>query len=240
MRLSILIAVTLLLITACSIGEPASTPIPTVPPLTGNVDIEYPQDGTVIYSELMHLSGTAQNLSQFTLKLVNVDDTVIAQAEIQVGDDGNWQLELVHGYNGEPTEVTILALPSPEDERDYDIAIVMMAASSHRPDGTFGSIFTPFEGDTVSGDTIEVMGTASGLFEGDFILELVGSDGQVIESQIILVYGFSRLDELPWAANLATNSYTGPAQIRAYTISPRDGAENLLNSVSIIISATAG
>ena len=54
------------------------------------VEIDIPQDGSVIYAEVLYLSGTAEGVpdSQFTIRLINADDqnreqAAAAQAEHQ-------------------------------------------------------------------------------------------------------------------------------------------------------------
>jgi hypothetical protein len=245
MRKLLLAATTLLMAAACSPGTPAAPAPPTLPPLSGTVEIDFPQDGTVIYAESLYVSGSASGVpdNQFTLKLVNADDQTLNQATVQVDDSGKWQVELVHGVEGEPSEMAIFAVPSYADApagSDYDIRSVVIASKDYRPEGVFGSILAPFEGSSVGGDIIPVNGTVSGVFEGEFTLELTAEDGTLLDSQQVLAMNPNFIDEVPWSAEIATQGYTGQATIRAYAISARDGSEIPLGSVQIEITRSAG
>lgn len=236
-------ALLLLLAAACGPGQPEATPTPTAPALTGSVAILLPASGAIIYSEVLNVSGTANSLpnNQFTLQLENIDGDTVNQSVITVAENGNWEVELTHGYSGEPSEFTILALPTNgATSDDYDAASVVIAGNSYRPEGTFGSIISPADGSTIGGDSVEVTGTASGLFENEFVLALVDSNGNEVSRQNVTVYNPNFIDDMPWTAELATAGYLGSATIRAFAISARDGSEIPLDSVSVTVSDAAG
>ncbi len=243
MRLTIAICCLALLITGCG-GEPqaaSDTPAaPSAAPLTGAVDIEFPPDGAVIFAESLHLAGTSAGVETFVIQLVDVNETIITATTITPAADGRWQTEVVHGYTGEPTEVNILALPAADDTRDYDIATIILTDISNRPQGVFGAIFSPFDGATVGGDTIEVTGTASGLFEGTMQLELTDVDGTLISTMVVTVFNPNLIDEIPWTADLPTSGYLGEATIRAYSVDMADGSEDLIGQVTITLTDAAG
>lgn len=214
---------------ACSPTTISSTLTPTIPALEGNVDILYPEDGAVIYSEVMTISGTATT-SDFTLKLIGPDEQVIAQAAGQAGD---WKIELVHGYSGEPIEVNILAVPiDAKTGIDYDIATILLANIDSRPEGIFASITSPAEGDTVGGEMIQVGGMASGL--QTLSIALIGADGATIDSGNITLYNPYVIDNMPWTAEIATNGHTGGMEIRI------SSGDNILNSVNVNVTTEAG
>lgn len=243
MRLLILICCIALVVTGCG-GDPqaaSETPVtPSAAPLSGAVDIEFPPDGAVIFAETLHLAGTSDGVETFVIQLVDVNEAVIAESTITPDSDGRWRTEVVHGYTGEPTEVNIMALPADDDTRDYDIATIVLTDISNRPQGVFGAIFSPFDGATVGGDTIEVTGTASGLFEGTMQLELTDEDGIVISTMVVTVFNPNLIDEIPWTADLPTSGYQGEATIRAYSVDMADGSEDLIGQVTITITDAAG
>lgn len=225
-------------LSACSPATPAATPTATTPALVGSVDIQYPEDGTTIYSEVLYVSGTSEGLpgDMFRLQVVGADDAIIAQNTIVADSDGPWQIEIPHGYSGEPVEATIYAVPADETvPGDYDVAGIVISGQSYRPEGTFGSIISPINGTAVDSDTIEVSGTASGVFENTFTLELLDSTGSMLNQQFVIVTNPYFIDEAPWKATLLTGDYTGAATIRAYAISARDGSEIDMGSVNITI-----
>ncbi len=239
MRRLIILLLGIQLLIACSPSDPAQTPIPTVPPLEGNVSIEMPLDGAVIYSEVFVLRGTAQGVDTFQLLITDTADETIARAMVDV-EDGQWAVNIPHTYNGEPTEAIISALPTNASVAgDYDLVSIILSSIDNRPDGVFGSIISPIDESVVGGDFIPISGNASGLFEGTFILALE-NEGEII-SQLVMTHNNPNLiDDMPWSADLQTNDYTGEATIRMYYQDARDGTEVTLDSVVITISQIAG
>lgn len=226
---------------ACGPAVPAATQPPTLPPLTGEVSIETPAEASIIYSELLYISGTAQGLPDegFLLVVLGMDDAVITETRITPAAN-QWSVEIPHGHTGDPTEITIVALPAAEGVVGaYDQVTVALSALEFRPPGPYGFIFWPFEGDTVGGDLLPVAGTASGIFENTIIISLE-HNGSVLDEQIVTLSNPYFIDEVPWVTELATGSYTGPALIRLFIYDAQDGAQITLDSVEITISAAAG
>lgn len=240
MRSFTLIVLLILTLAACqSVAQPTAT---TEPTLQGTVNITTPVSGSIIYSESLWLEGNAENVPQegFKMRVVTAEDTVLAETIIQP-QDGRWQIELVHGYTGDPTEVSVYALPVDESvTQDYDIETIMIAPLETRPEGVFGTILSPQNGDTPGGDEIPVIGSASGVFENQFTLALEQPDGTEISNVHVTMTNPYFVDEMIWEASLPTNGYTGPAVIRAYTLSAADGSEIPLGEVEVMVSRVAG
>jgi hypothetical protein len=233
-----LVTTILLILCACNV-TPQSTPT-----IIGGVDIVYPQDGSIIYAEQLFVSGTASDIpgDSFALQLIGPDGSIIGRYPVAMSA-GEWQVELPHGYIGEPIEVNIFAVPQngnlPSDV-DYDVATIVLAGQTYRPDGAFGSIVSPTEDSTMGGDTFEVRGTVSGVFENTFTLSLISADNSTIDSKPVTVFNPYFTDEVPWTAELMTNGYTGAAEIRALYFSPADGSEIVLAVVQVTIQEAAG
>jgi hypothetical protein len=245
MRVLTTLALTLFLLTACNLTDNnAPNNAPTSPPgLTGSVDIAYPIDGTTVYAEALLMRGTASGLpnNTFTLEIVGVDDEIIARSSVTM-TDGQWMVELPHSYTGEPIEVSIYAIPSDPDltsDLRYDTGTIILAGLSYRPEGIFGTVTFPTADSTVSGETIPVSGTASGLFEGTMLLGLYSEDGTEI-SRLVLTLEGQPYDVVPWTAELPTNGYIGLAEIRAFYQQASDGKPVILSSAIVTVSATAG
>jgi hypothetical protein len=238
---TVLTAILLLILAACA---PAAQPMPTALPPTASppsqpVSIDYPLDGTVIYAQQVSLSGTSNGVELFRIELINPDNNVIAGETVTPGVDGKWSLQLKHGYTGEPTEITLAARPVNGGD-DYDIRTIALAGAQYRPPGTFGTILEPGEGGTAGGDQIPVSGSASGVFENTLTVELSGG-GKVISQQNVTLVNPGIVDEVPWTVSLPTNGYTGPAQLVAYTTSPKDGSRVVLGEVkNFTITTEAG
>ncbi len=245
MRLFVII-LSLFTLVACS---PANTPETIIQPtqdptLEGTVSITAPAISSIIYSETVHLAGQASGIpaNQFQVQLVGPDDSVYATSTVLVDANGKWQAEIPHGYSGEPTEITVNALPVGETlaTRRYVAYSMVLAGLSYRPEGTFGSITRPVEGDTVGGDLIEVEGRGSGIYENTLLVSLITEDGAIIDNHIITLDNPNIMDDVPWKVDLTTNNYTGPAEIHIFyqSITPVD--QVTLDTIKVTISNEAG
>lgn len=233
-RISLLI-LSLVVLAGCAVGPSAtSTPNP------GQVTIQRPQTGAIIYGSTLYISGTAENLptGQFRLSAVTASDEVIIDSPVTI-ENGVWSYETPNAYTGDPTELTISALPAAGGP-ELDVASVVISSEANRPEGTFGSILNPFEGETVGSGTIPLNGTASGLFEGTLNIDLKRPDGSVITGIVLTVENPGLIDEVPWQADIQTTDYRGPAVLRAYYHSAQDGTPITLATVPITIGDAAG
>lgn len=215
----------------------------TTAPLQGDVDIVYPISGSIIYSEALWLQGTAENVPAdgFMLQVIAPDDTVLAQS-IVVPQDGQWQVELPHNYNGDPTEATIIAKSIDTSiAGDYDIVSILISAASNRPEGVFGSIIVPSEGETVGGDTIYVSGRGSGFFENTIVVVLeTADDAEQISNVIVTMHNPYFMDDMIWEAELPRNDFVGNAVIRGYYTNAESGEEVEVFRVNVVVSSVAG
>jgi hypothetical protein len=181
----------------------------------GGVTLTHPPDGAVVYSSVLNVGGGADANAPDSLlvRVVNLDGEMIAETATAV-EDGVWDLELVHGYSGDPTEAIVEVRPASDpDSGVYASAEIVLSSLPHRPEGVSGSIDSPPEGVEMGGDVLPVSGRVSGV--NDFIVELVGSDGTVLDSQTVALRGAYEINDLPWAVDLTTQDYTGSALIRA-------------------------
>ncbi len=225
---------------ACSPAVPAPTPTALIPtPDNGTVEILTPQTGSIIYADTLYLAGTATGVAgEFTVQVIGADEQVIAQATVPTGG-ANWQVELPHGYSGDPTEAIIAARPTAGDG-EYDRVTVALAGEQQRPEGSFGSITAPAEGDTLGGDVIEVSGRGSGLFENSLLISLIAADGAVLDNQIITLNNPYFIDDVPWRAELSTRNYSGSAAIHIFYQSMSGSDDVTLDSTEIHLTQEAG
>lgn len=235
---SILAGLCLLLFAACvPTGQVTVAPSPTAT-VTGSVTIETPHEGTVIYSEVIYISGTAANVSdnQFDLVLIGPDEAVIASSTVQVSDGGTWEIELPHTYNDTPAEVIMTARARVAGiNGDYDAVTIGLAGLDYRPEDTFASVTFPPEGSTAGGEQFPVSGMVSGLTDQQLTVSLLAADGTALDSQTITIDHPYPLDDVPWTGELATAGYTGDATLQ---ISTSD--QQTLDSINIRIETTAG
>lgn len=204
---------------------------------TGQIALISPPDGAIIYSSALTISGTAQgvNSAGFIITVSDANADLLTQ-KAAPERDSTFSYELLHGYSGEPTAVTVTltAADAPNDP-PYATVHVTLASLEHRPEGVYVDISTPGLGDEIGGDVIAVQGRASGLQNPVFSVELVGSDGAVIDSEQITLPPSYIADDLPWSTALSPGTTTGSAIIR---VMAADGTQ--LVFVPVILSAAAG
>ena len=237
MRQITLLLMLLSLLSACSSTGDDNSNENSPASFSGEVDIIYPTNGTVVYAETLTITGTlfGADSQAITLQLVNLDGEAIAEASL-TAQTGDWQVELPHGYTGEPTEITIRAIPSGSDVGAYDSHTIFMADLSFRPEGRFATIRTPSDASPVGGDSILVEGTASGLSTNVIFVTLLDGNGNPIDEQRVDVFNPFFIDEVVWRTELVTGGYLGNGQIQ---IIEEDDSE-VLTTVNIVIGDSAG
>lgn len=229
-------------LTAC--GGDGTTNNGTAAPqtLTGTVALTNPPDSTVIYASTLYAAGTSSDLpgSRFLLRLTDNEGASIAETTVMAGDDGTWTVELVHGYTGDPTEATLLALPVPDAATgeaptgQYAAVTLLLSGIEHRPEGMYLDILFPTDGAEAGGDFIQVDGRISGM-GGALTVELVGSDGATLDSKTIEITNPYQVDDIPWSAELAPGEFVGSAVINV-----RLADSELFDAVPIILTSAAG
>ncbi len=233
--------IVMLFISACSSGVavPDAPPQPTEPPLVGGVSIASPQLGSIIYAETLAISGSMDGVEAFRLTIETATKDLLFDGIIN-SVDGSWQTEIVHGYQGEPTEAILTARST--DRRvslTYDELAILLTSVSYREEGIFGQVLTPANEQQVGGDAIQVSGTVSGLPTNRLSIILRHDEG-LIDKQIITIDNPYRIDERVWSADLLTNGYLGRAVIDVSYTDPITETEQVFDSISIIIGSAAG
>ncbi len=210
------------------------------------VQFTAPPQGMTVYAELLYAAGTSDRPNtRFTLLLLLPDDTVLMQASVLTDADGAWSLELVHGYSGEPAELTLVARPqqdplSATPPAPYASTTVLIADSRYRPAGTFAGLTFPAPGAEVGGETIPVSGAASGLPNNSLTIALIGADGSEITRQTVIVETRYPLDVVPFTADLPLAGYAGAATVRLLLVDPQTAAETILAAAAVTIGGSAG
>jgi hypothetical protein len=75
--------------------------------------------------------------------------------------------------------------------------------------------------------------------DNQFTVTLTSADGSMLDSQTVTVVNPYGIDEMPWVAELSTQSLLGPATITAY-FTPPDDPDPVTSRVDIVISMDAG
>lgn len=234
-RLVILLA---LLLAACG-----GTSAPETASDAPGIIIRQPVDGSTIYAPALFVTGSSGQAQTFRIEIGDDEGGILAQATVEA-QAGDWSLELVHNYQGDPIEAVIRAVPITQDpagenETIYSAVSMLLADLSHRPDGTHGRITMPADGDNMGGDIIPVAGLASGVADNTITLTLTADDGRVLDTQTVTMDNPYLIDELGWQASVSAGDYTGPATISALFPAP-DGDNDASASVRISIVDAAG
>lgn len=235
------LAVMLVLMSLSACGGGGTDGTAEAQTLRGAVTLTNPPDSAVIYASTLYAAGTSVDLpdSRFLLRLEDAEGASIAETTVTAAEDGAWTVELVHGYTGDPTEATLLALPIPNPSTgaapkgQYAAATLLLSGIEHRPEGMFLDILFPTEGAEAGGDSIQVEGRISGM-GGALTVELMSSDGVVLDSQTIEVANPYQVDDLPWSAELTPGEFVGSAVINVSL------GDSLSDSVPIILTSAAG
>lgn len=240
----ILVILMLLVFVACtpSDTENNATLEATQATLQGTVDIMSPLSGAIIYAETIFLSGTATDVPDegFQIQLIAPDDSVVAEATVQP-TDGQWAVDIVHNYTGDPTEVNIVAKSvDSTNTLTYDIESIVLSTLENRPEGTFGEITSPTDGTSIGGDSLLVSGRGSGFFENNFVLILEAPDGEVIEEIPVTLNNPNFVDDMLWEAEIPRGDFVGNAVIRMVYQDMESGDMITIDSVDVIVSTVAG
>jgi len=225
------------MLTSCT----ASVETPVTPTPIASVNFDTPQMGTIIYSDTIYASGTATGLNEdFILRVISADQEKIAEVIVSP-EGGTWEIQIPHSYTGDPTEITLIALPFTSDDitsADLGVTAVVLSPTEVRPDGIYGLILQPTSSEVVGGEQIPVFGVISGLTGETLVVSLVAGD-RILSTQELRFEYPNPLDEIPWMADLSTSARTGSAMLSlSYTDS--EGRSTLLDSVDIVLSEAAG
>jgi len=240
----ILFALLIMTLAACGGGdddpEGFTRPTATFEPGASTVDILFPQNGTIIYAEAITVSGRLVGQpQQFTVQVVTLDDEILVESTLDE-QPGDWSVEVIHGYTGDPTEIEIRAVPGGTSADVFDRAGVLISDASNRPDGAFGSIILPADGSEIGGDLIPVEGRASGATENTITIELARADGRLVAVETITLANPYFIDEVPWRIELDRQSASGPATLSIYMDDPGNGDRILLDQIEVEIVTAAG
>ncbi|MCA9894705.1 MAG: hypothetical protein KC615_17080 [Anaerolineae bacterium] len=230
-------AVILAIASACTPTPPAVAPTSQFDTF---VTIDLPRIGTIIYADTIYVAGTSNASMEdgFLIQVITANSDVIADGSVQP-TDGHWDVQLPHSYTGDPTEITIVAsLSDGQTSAELDLASAVLSPEVNRPDGIYGLILQPTNGDTGGGEQIPVFGVVSGLSTGEIVIGLTMGGDEISLATLAIDYPNS-LDEIPWQVDLPTEDTTGPVTL---TLSYKDETGNLvlLDEIELVLTAVAG
>lgn len=201
------------------------------------VTLSSPANTSVIYASSVYVAGTTNSNDALLIQLVLLDETILTETRLN-NPQGEFSTEIIHGYEGDPGEVLVRVLPADADPTAEQIILaetsILLASIEHRPEGAFADVLTPQAGDNIGGDRIEVTGRASGIENREFTVELVSSNGDVIDTQTVMLSSPYAVDDVPWRAELSLNTFTGSALIKV------NFSDDLQVDVPVVISSAAG
>lgn len=216
------------------------------PPSASNAVIASPVVGAVVSGTPLEINGVVSGLAEdrFWLELVDDQGNVINRQEITLRNPSrareiNWSASLFTRYTGEGQLRLIARDRSGREYVGTSVSIIVAsesgAASLPTTTVPLATIINPAPGSTVQGETIQISGTAGGLFEAAFTLELVSVNGTVITSQAITLTSSDPSFVVPWSAVLDSGGYRGLVEIRAYYQQASDGQAVTLASVTVTL-----
>ncbi len=215
-----------------------SAPLPTQ--ATGeSATITSPASGATVSGSPLTLSGMVYNLPQdeFTIQVFGADGEAVSTSQRITLNNPNqvaevpWSASMMlrNNYTG-AAQIRLTAQTRGGTEAtlaQVDVNIGQGAAVPVNPnpgasDGTTGSITSPANGGTVTGDPITVSGTAGRIAENQFTLVLMTESGVTLNSQTVTLSG-GDTGVVPWSASMGTGGYRGRVEIRAFVV--RDGQQ---------------
>ncbi|MCS6836088.1 MAG: hypothetical protein NZ750_08730 [Anaerolineae bacterium] len=232
----------LLALVACTPAASDQAVVPPAPPvLQGRVDILGPTAGWIVYDALLTVYGTAEDVPPvgFLLRVLDAEGATLVQTAIVPEADGRWQTRLLHGYHGEPGEITLRAESlDPRIEGDYDSEMAAISGLAYRPEGRSAALLGLAEGQVIGGEQLLIQGSASGFEQGQLLLRLETRDGTPM-SQVVVPLPASFLDEVIWQAELVSVRQPQPVVLRLLALED-DGSESTLQAIRLQLSVAAG
>ena len=213
-----------------------------------NASISSPSSGASVSALPLYVSGVAHGLpqNQFTLQVFDGTGQPLTNGQAITLSNPNgvadvpWSASvMVRDYTG-AAQIRVIA-PTADGTTAVIGAVsinIIAGSSSGAPqpstsNGAFsGSITSPTNGSTVSGDPLTVTGTAGGIPNNQFTLLLLDSSGTIINSSVITLTGADQ-NAVPWTASLGTSGHHGSSEIRAVAIN--NGQQITLASVKVTI-----
>lgn len=198
----------------------------------GRVTITYPTGQITVYAELLYVSGTSDRAnSAFNLMLRRADGGIQAQTRITTDTNGDWSVELAHGYRSEPAAFDLLTFPigdptTAETPQPYTSTTITIAASAQRPYGAFATI-DPIPQPS-GNQTVQISGTASGIAQNTFTLLLLDPNQTLITQKTVTFTNPYLIDQTYWSAEFTAADLTQAASLRLVTVDPNNADEVIL------------
>lgn len=207
---------------------------------TLTVTLESPATGTVVYASTLTISGRTEGVADAVLIVVEPvqpSPTFIGYNDTARVIDGKFNTQLIPAYDGPPVEMVVRVYGVNDSERQTVKAesTLILASIADRPEGVYVDVLSPQVSDGVGGDEIGVNGRASGVPDGTLIIELVNSNGGVVDTQTLILPVSNLLDDVPWSIGLKPASTTGNAIVR---ITGADGT--IYHNIPVVVSEAAG
>lgn len=202
-----------------------------------------PVAGSTVSGNPLQLSGVVYGLPQdsFVLELLNNLGSVINQQTITLRNPNNapeisWSAALSTQYRG---AAVVQLIARDRQGQNYVAASVSITIGSEgvatgspaipqTTNAPFAVITQPIGGATVAGNPIQVSGSAGGIFENVFTLELRAANNTLLNSQTITLTSSDPSLVVPWSASLGTSGVMGQVELRVIYERPSDGQPQTL------------
>ncbi len=151
-------------------------------------------------------------------------------------DGGSIQWVVPGGMLGYLSAQAVAVLTEDVWARTATDLFVIADGNSSGASGPNITLLTPAGGSTISGGTLQLTGTAVGIFESTFTLELRAAPSGTVLNSIQVTYSTSSPSIVAnWSANMTTGNYNGDAEVRAIYNRPSDGAAQVMASVAFTL-----
>jgi hypothetical protein len=209
-----------------------------------------PATGSTVSGNPLQLNGVVYGLPQdsFVLELLNNLGTVINQQTITLRNPNNapevsWSAALMTQYRG---AAVVRLVARDRQGSSYVAATVSITIGEgggnsgntipQTTNAPFAVITQPVNSATVAGNPIQVSGSAGGIFENVFTLELRAANNTLLNSQNITLTSSDPSLVVPWAASLGTSGYMGQAELRVVYLRPSDGQSQALATAVVTLN----
>jgi len=243
-------------IAAFSGGEeqaaPTAAPLPTGVPGQAMIAITEPDQGQVVdINQPVKVQGKGVGLTEGNVVVEALDwqgnvldrqPTTLQGRDVATGGEGTWSIELtieaepgtagkIRAFHPSPLDGSIVAEDSVEVSLGRTAAVQSFIRIDEPAQGALLDISKP----------VGVRGSGAGLSEGNVVVEVLDSQGNVLARQPATLQGpdVATGGEGTWSTELAIEVEPGTAgRIRAYNPSPLDGSIVAEDSVEVSLGQT--
>jgi LysM repeat protein len=205
-------------------------------PTEPGLEITSPQDDAALNTAApVSISGTGSGLFENTVNVRVLDNegNVLAEQPALVNPQGNWSLSVNIPVTG--TRGMIYAYSTSPDDGGVLLADAVNVIFGPAQPGPFVTIDDPLPYTILDPEAVMVSGRGGGLFEGNVVVRLLDSAGNVLVEEPTTLNAAEVGGEGEWAVALSLDTAPGSrGMIEASSDSPEDGSIVALARIPVI------